>query len=41
VLKELSQNNGFIGLSLYPYHLKNHGNCKIEDFCEMIKQLID
>ena len=34
VLKELSKNNGFIGLSLYPYHLKNHGNCKIEDFCE-------
>ena len=41
VLKELSKNNGFIGLSLYPYHLKNHGNCKIEDFCEMIKQLIE
>ena len=41
VLKELSKNNGFIGLSLYPYHLKNHGNCKIEDFCEKIKQLIE
>ena len=41
VLKELSKNNGFIGLSLYPYHLKNHGNCKIEEFCEMIKQLIN
>ncbi len=41
VLKELAKHNGFIGLSLYPYHLKNHGNCKIEEFCEMIKQLIN
>ena len=41
VLKELAKNNGFIGLSLYPYHLKNNGNCKVEDFCEMIKQLIN
>ena len=41
VLKELSKNDGFIGLSLYPYHLKNHGNCKIEEFCEMTKQLIN
>ena len=41
VLKELAKKDGFIGLSLYPYHLKNHGNCKIEEFCEMIKQLIN
>ena len=36
VLKKLSNKNGFIGLSLYPYHLKNHGDCKLEEFCEMI-----
>ena len=41
VLKKLSAKNGFIGLSLYPYHLKNHGDCKIEDFCEMVKKLIN
>tara|TARA_B100000686_G_C16794414_1_gene981243 strand:- start:1502 stop:2488 length:987 start_codon:yes stop_codon:yes gene_type:complete len=41
VLVELSKKNGFIGLSLYPYHLKNLGECKIEDFCLMIKQLIN
>ncbi|MDC1047847.1 membrane dipeptidase [Alphaproteobacteria bacterium] len=41
VLKKLSDKNGFIGLSLYPYHLKNHGDCKVEDFCQMIKQLIN
>ena len=40
VLNALAQKDGFIGLSLYPYHLKNNGNCKIEDFCEMVKQLI-
>ena len=41
VLKQLANKNGFIGLSVYPYHLKNHGNCKLEDFCGMIKQLIN
>ena len=41
VLIELVKKNGFIGLSLYPYHLKNLGNCKIEDFCFMIKKLIN
>lgn len=41
VLIELSKKNGFIGLSLYPYHLKNLGKCSIEDFCLMIKQLIN
>ena len=41
VLKKLSNKNGFIGLSLYPYHLKNHSKCKIEDFCQMVKDLIN
>ena len=41
VLKQLANKNGFIGLSLYPYHLKNHGDCKLEDFCDMIKQLVN
>ncbi len=41
VLIELSKKNGFIGLSLYPYHLKNKGDCSIEDFCLMVKELIN
>ena len=41
VLIKLVKKNGFIGLSLYPYHLKNYGNCKIEEFCSMIKELIN
>lgn len=40
VLKKLVNKNGFIGLSLYPYHLKNLGKCKEEDFAQMIKDLI-
>ena len=39
VLKALAKKDGFIGLSLYPLHLKNHGECKIEDFCSMIIKL--
>ena len=41
VLKELVKKEGFIGLSLYPYHLKNYGDCKLENFCAMIHQLVD
>ena len=41
VLKKLINKDGFIGLSLYPYHLKNLGNCTIEEFCSMIKELIN
>ncbi len=41
VLKQLANKNGFIGLSLYPYHLKNLGECTEEEFCLMIKELIN
>jgi len=41
VLKALVKKDGFIGLSLYPYHLKNHGDCTLEDFCEMIHLLVN
>ena len=41
VLQKLAKKNGFIGLSLYPYHLKNLGKCKVEEFCSMIKELIN
>ena len=40
VLKKLVNKNGFVGLSLCPYHLKNLGKCKEEDFTQMIKDLI-
>ena len=35
LLKILSENDGILGLSLYPHHLKNGTNCTLESFCEM------
>ena len=36
LLKVLSESGGILGLSLYPYHLKNNSNCSLESFCEMV-----
>jgi len=41
VLKNLAKKDGFIGLSLYPLHLKNHGDCTLEEFCMMVNRLVD
>ena len=41
ILRALAKKEGFIGLSLYPYHLKNYDKCKLEDFCVMIHQLVN
>ena len=35
LLKILSDNEGMLGLSLYPHHLKDGTKCTIESFCEM------
>ena len=36
LLKALSDNDGMLGLSLYPHHLKNNTDCSLESFCEMV-----
>ena len=36
LLKTLSDSGGLLGLSLYPHHLKDNTNCKLESFCEMV-----
>ena len=36
LLKALSENDGMLGLSLYPHHLKNNTDCTLESFCEMV-----
>ncbi len=41
VLTALKNNRGLLGLSLYPYHLKNHGDCSREDFCAMVARLAE
>ena len=36
VLKNLSQSEGMLGVSLYPFHLAKGSNCTLEEFCNMI-----
>jgi len=36
LLKTLNDNEGILGLSLYPHHLKNNTDCTLESFCEMV-----
>lgn len=41
VLKELAASGGIMGLSFYPFHLKNTSQCSIEEMIDEIKRLID
>ena len=41
VLRALGQSGGMLGFSMYPFHLKNGGDCTLRDFCEMIAQTAD
>ncbi len=36
VLKALAEQDGMLGFSMYPHHLKDKSDCKLEDFCQMI-----
>ncbi|MGR3913818.1 MAG: dipeptidase [Gammaproteobacteria bacterium] len=35
LLRALGESGGMLGLSLYPFHLKDGSHCKLADFCEM------
>ncbi len=41
LLKILSENDGMLGLSLYPHHLKDGTNCSLDSFCEMAAKTAD
>ncbi len=41
VLEALRQTGGMLGLSLYPFHLKNGSECRIEAFCQMAADIAD
>ena len=41
LLKTLSESGGMLGLSLYPHHLKNGTECKLNSFCEMVAKTAD
>lgn len=36
VLEALAGSGGMLGVSLYPFHLKNGSDCTLQEFCEMI-----
>ena len=36
VLKALAESGGMLGFSMYPHHLKDKSECKLEEFCGMI-----
>ncbi len=41
LLEILSKNDGMLGLSLYPHHLKEGTSCTLESFCEMTARTVD
>ena len=41
LLKILSKNDGMLGLSLYPHHLKDGTSCTLENFCEMTAKTVE
>ena len=36
VIDAVAANEGILGFSLYPFHLKNGPQCTLEDFCDMV-----
>ncbi len=36
VLSALAESGGMLGLSLYPFHLRNGSDCTLSDFCQMV-----
>lgn len=41
ILKALASRGGLLGLSLYPYHLKNGPDCTLDEFLDMMQHTID
>lgn len=41
ILRALAQSGGMLGFSAYPHHLKNHSDCTLESYCEMIARTAD
>lgn len=41
VLRALASSGGMLGFSLYPHHLKDNSQCRLEDFCTMVAQAAD
>lgn len=41
VIDAIAANEGLLGFSLYPFHLKNGPQCTLDDFCDMVAWTAD
>ena len=41
LLRELGASGGFLGLSLFPHHLKGGSACTLQDWCDMAARAVD
>lgn len=41
VLRALAESGGMLGVSLYPFHLRNGSDCTREEFCQMVYDAAD
>ena len=41
VLFALAESGGMLGLSLYPHHLKDAGDCTLDTFCRMVADTVE
>jgi microsomal dipeptidase-like Zn-dependent dipeptidase len=41
VLRAIAENEGLLGFSAYPFHLKNGPDCSLDDYCTMIARTVD
>ncbi|HIB82973.1 MAG TPA: membrane dipeptidase, partial [Gammaproteobacteria bacterium] len=37
----LAESGGMLGLSLYPHHLKDAGDCTLDSFCRMVAATVE
>lgn len=41
LLRALGASGGFLGLSVYPHHLKNGSACTLQEWCDMVARAVD
>ncbi|WP_199444748.1 membrane dipeptidase [Acidocella aminolytica] len=41
LLRALGESGGFLGLSIYPHHLRNGSACTLQDWCDMVARAMD
>lgn len=41
VLRALAENDGILGFSIYPHHMKGGSACPVQDYCQMVARTAD